>query len=357
MYNTLPSLLSPCPSSAPNCHEGNLDLQYLMGIAQTTRTVYWYHTSSYNPFLDWAMAAYTDLTGAKTLSVLVTSISYGATEQTIDGSSMSLFNDYATLLGIVGSTILVASGDNGAVGHGTTSETTCSAQTCGMDTSSASSLWVGTAWSGKGYFPSFPATSPYVTAVGATMGPEIGAPEVACQSNVFYNYFGNSLGGVITSGGGFSTYFAMPAWQTTAVSTYMAAVTAAGKAPVAGYNPRGRAYPDISLIGVRYYVVLGGSEASIYGTRWDTQARFSNVPSSSHPLVLSTHPSFPPHERSASAPVFAGMVSLVNSLRKQKGKGPIGFLNPTLYQIGNRNKTFFNALNISGDVASVGAAA
>ena len=25
-------------------------------------------------------------------------------------------------------------------------------------------------WSGMGYFPSFPATSPYVTAVGATMG-------------------------------------------------------------------------------------------------------------------------------------------------------------------------------------------
>ena len=49
----------------------------------------------------------------------------------------------------------------------------------------------GTAWSGRGYFPSFPATSPYVTAVGATMGPESGNPEVACQSQ---------LGGVITTG-------------------------------------------------------------------------------------------------------------------------------------------------------------
>ena len=44
---------------------------------------------------------------------------------------------------------------------------------------------------GKGYFPSFPATSPYVTAVGATMGPESGDPEIACQSQ---------LGGVITTG-------------------------------------------------------------------------------------------------------------------------------------------------------------
>ena len=52
-------------------------------------------------------------------------------------------------------------------------------------------------WTGTGYFPSFPATSPWVTAVGATMGPNTGGPEVACQSQ---------LGGVITTGGGFSTF-------------------------------------------------------------------------------------------------------------------------------------------------------
>jgi len=33
-------------------------------------------------------------------------------------------------------------------------------------------------WSGQGYFPYFPASCPYVTAVGATMGPEYGNPEV-----------------------------------------------------------------------------------------------------------------------------------------------------------------------------------
>jgi len=48
-----------------------------------------------------------------------------------------------------------------------------------------------TSWTGRGYFPSFPATSPYVTAVGATMGPESGTEEIACQSQ---------LGGVITTG-------------------------------------------------------------------------------------------------------------------------------------------------------------
>ena len=51
---------------------------------------------------------------------------------------------------------------------------------------------------GKGYFPSFPATSPYVTAVGATMGPESGMSEIACQAQ---------LGGVITTGTRFHFLF------------------------------------------------------------------------------------------------------------------------------------------------------
>jgi len=49
----------------------------------------------------------------------------------------------------------------------------------------------GAPWSGVGYFPSFPASAPYVTAVGATQGPESDDPEIACQSQE---------GGVITTG-------------------------------------------------------------------------------------------------------------------------------------------------------------
>ena len=59
---------------------------------------------------------------------------------------------------------------------------------CQADSSSsASNGWSGSsAWSGTGYFPSYPASSPYVTAVGATMGagnivPNSGEGERACQ--------------------------------------------------------------------------------------------------------------------------------------------------------------------------------
>jgi hypothetical protein len=39
-------------SSNPDCYEGNLDLQFIMGIAQRTTTIYWYESSG-NPFLSW----------------------------------------------------------------------------------------------------------------------------------------------------------------------------------------------------------------------------------------------------------------------------------------------------------------
>lgn len=41
---------------------------------------------------------------------------------------------------------------------------------------------------------------------------------------------------------------------------------------------------------------------------------------------------------SASAPVFAGMISLINANRNRNGLGTIGFINPTLYSPNNTNK-------------------
>jgi len=66
------------------------------------------------------------------------------------------------------------------------------------------------------------------------------------------------------------------------------------------FNKNGRAIPDMSMMGVYYQVVVGGSLVSLFGT-------------------------------SCSAPVTAAVVSLVNAARAVKGLGSIGFLNPTLY--------------------------
>lgn len=40
-------------SSGTQCDEGNLDIQYIMGVAQKTVSIYWYIPSSNNAFVTW----------------------------------------------------------------------------------------------------------------------------------------------------------------------------------------------------------------------------------------------------------------------------------------------------------------
>jgi tripeptidyl-peptidase-1 len=110
----------------------------------------------------------------------------------------------------------------------------------------------------------------------------------------------SASGDVITTGGGFSGYWSTPAWQAGAVTSFIQGGASSGS----GFNPRGRGYPDVALIGVGYQVVVQGQFYNMYGT-------------------------------SASTPVLAGMVTLVNLQRARRGKGPVGFLNPTLYATRN----------------------
>eukprot|EP01042_Synura_sphagnicola_P004374 gene4374-biopygen4711 len=165
---------------------------------------------------------------------------------------MNAFNTEAIKLGVMGATIVVATGDDGANGAG----------------------------SSCGYSTSFPATSPYVTAVGGTMGPESGLPEVVMSS---------SLGSQATSGGGFSTLASAFPQQKAAIAHYFKSVASA---PPAGYSTTGRGIPDLSVAGYHYRVILAGGKYVSSGT-------------------------------SVSAPVFAGMVSLVNAARKKAVPAPL----------------------------------
>merc|ERR1711907_543394 len=96
-------------------------------------------------------------------------------------SVMNTFNTEAMKLGAQGVTVFVSSGDDGVANFQARGD----AANCG-------------------YTPSFPASSPYVTAVGATQGGVTGGSEVVCSSQT---------GGVITTGGGFSTQYTAPDYQ------------------------------------------------------------------------------------------------------------------------------------------------
>ncbi len=133
--------------------------------------------------------------------------------------------------------------------------------------------------------PNFPCSSPYVTAVGGT---------------AFNNPFGtDGEYGYEISGGGFSNVFKRPSYQASAVNYYL---QNSKKLPNASlYNNTGRGYPDISAVCNHFWIVN------------------NLVPV---PGVMGT---------SASTPTVAGIIGLVNDMRLQNNKPPMGFLNPFLY--------------------------
>jgi len=179
-------------------------------------------------------------------------------------------------LGTMGASVFVSSGDDGVANYMVSSKAQCA------------------------YNPSYPATSPYVTAVGATYASSWASPgegEIVCQGN---------KGGTITSGGGFSATFDAPSYQTAAVAAYFQNV---GTPPASGYAAGGRGYPDVSLSGFGYEVVIGDDIYSVCGT-------------------------------SCSAPTVAGMVSLINAIRVEAGASTVGFLNPAIYAAGAASAAF-----------------
>lgn len=116
------------------------------------------------------------------------------------------------------------------------------------------------------------------------------------------------------SGGGFSNYFELPSYQAKAVKHFMSKY-----APNYGpnvYNDSGiaRGFPDVSASGDYVVTVFNGSTISVGGT-------------------------------SASAPIVAGIITLLNEARLAKGKGPVGFLNPTFY----KNPGAFNDITIGSN--------
>lgn len=88
----------------------------------------------------------------------------------------------------------------------------------------------------KYQMPVFPTTSPYITSVGGTMWAGSASHPVTWEG------FGGG------SGGGFSWQFGMPNYQRVAVAAYLNGTI--GLPDSSSFNSRGRAYPDISAVGV-----------------------------------------------------------------------------------------------------------
>lgn len=137
----------------------------------------------------------------------VISNSYGDDEQSVPRDYATRICNMIGLMGLRGITILESSGDTGVGAACMSNDGKNNAE----------------------FTPQFPATCPYVTAVGGTQSY---APEVAWEA----------------SSGGFSNYFETAWYQTQTVKTYLDKhVTPETKAYYTKYtNFSGRAFPDIS---------------------------------------------------------------------------------------------------------------
>lgn len=92
-----------CIIDPESCTESNLDIQYLMATCRNAPTSHLYTDS--NSFANWLLTV-----GNMAKPPLVLSISYGATEDTVTASEFDAFNVQAIKLGMMGITIVAASG-------------------------------------------------------------------------------------------------------------------------------------------------------------------------------------------------------------------------------------------------------
>ena len=241
--------------AAPSGEE-SLDTEWSSSIAPGANVrVYATYDLGYS-HLDEAYAQiYSDVVNSPSLAIHEMTMSYGGAEYYISHSQLSTDDQYFAELTAAGVTVFASTGDVGA-------------------TPSSSS-----AAGGRHLNPEFPSSDPNVTAVGGT--------SISVDSNgnetseVVWN---NSYG---ATGGGISTYFAKPSWQTgTGVSS-----TSKRQVP----DVASAADPDTGC-----YVVLNGSLYEYGGTSW-------------------------------SSPTWAGFCALFNQARANAGEGTLGLLGPTIY--------------------------
>ncbi|KAH9165875.1 peptidase S8/S53 domain-containing protein [Lactarius sanguifluus] len=192
--------------------EANIDVQYAQAIAYPTPHIFysiggqlmWSHVTNEPIVGDFFLTWVDHLIDQEKIPQTI-SASYGVNEQ----------------LGVLGVSILFASGDNG-VGIGNCQDASGRVQ----------------------FIPKFPATCPYITSVGGTTGSN---PEVAAG----------------LSGGGFSNYFERPAYQNVVVPVFLQSL---GSQYNGMYNPSGRGIPDVSAQALNFVIVIHSAGARVSGT-------------------------------------------------------------------------------------------
>ncbi|MGD0941311.1 MAG: S53 family peptidase [Terracidiphilus sp.] len=253
------------PSTAQSADgEVMLDIEVAGAVAPGAMIVAYFAPNTTRGFQDaLSMAVHDQLR-----KPIVISISWGGPESGWTDQSMQNFDDVAQEAGLLGITITVAAGDSGS--------------SDGVN-------------DGKNHVD-FPASCPHVLAAGGT---RLTAANGVITSETVWN--DGEQGGA--TGGGFSTFFARPDWQSNDVHSPNRGVP----------DVAGNADPDSG-----YNVLVDGQQMVVGGT-------------------------------SAVAPLWAGLIALLS----QKLQSRIGFINQTLYNL-NESTCFHDITSGSNGAFSAG---
>ncbi|HSX04683.1 MAG TPA: protease pro-enzyme activation domain-containing protein [Rhabdochlamydiaceae bacterium] len=147
-----------------------------------------------------------------------------------------------------------------------------------------------------------PSSQPYVCGVGGT-SLTVNATTGAYVSEVVWNR-GLGMG---AGGGGVSTLWALPSWQTGISTTY---------------SKTNRNVPDVSLNSDQYkaYAIFFNGHWNLYGGT------------------------------SCAAPLWAAFTALVNQQRSASQLGPLGFANPTFYSIGKSTPADYHDITMGNNL-------
>ena len=298
--------------------ESDLDLEYTSTIASGA-TIYFVYVgnSPTNSVFDAIQYAVVNKTAP------IISVSYGICEPALGSAGYGALNPVFAQAAVQGQSVIAATGDNGS--------TDCYGET-GLSTAEQQALAID-----------FPASSPYVTALGGT---EFLAADVASTNTTFWQPSSGSsdvvssalsyipeqvwnddtaTGSPDSGGGGVSTFASRPSWQ-------------AGVPNI----PSGtfRLVPDVSLtsspVNAGYLFCSSDSSLGITGS---CSNGFRD--SGNKYLTVAGGTSF-------AAPVFAGMVAIINDKLGSTGQGVVS---STLYPLAANSTTYGKAFH---DIATGG---
>jgi subtilase family serine protease len=298
--------------------ESDLDLEYSGGIATGAAILFVYVGNNTN-YSVWDSLSY----AVDNQIAPVISISYGDCETELGSANYATLNSVLAQAAAQGQTVVAPAGDNGSTDcYGYTDLTTLQQEALSVDFPASSQYVTGM---GGTEFPSSDVYSSNTTYWESASGGDLVSSALSYIPEQVWND-DSSSSGLSSGGGGISTLTARPSWQTGVAGI-----------PSGSY----RLVPDISLDASPNNAgyLLCSSDSAATGIAGSCSNGFRD--SNNAYLTVAGGTSF-------DAPIFAGMVAIINQKLNSTGQGVV---NSVLYKLAANSATYASTFH---DITSGG---